>query len=357
MGSRTIDGGQLHSAGIKGVRCFALHRIARHDGTGLVTLNAGEDTEGSRQVVLLAGLINTPGASVRAKSRWCVVTPGASVRAKSRWCVVVLVASVFAGLGNCLTPAFAVQSINLLPLGDSITYDGYYIAPLVTQLTGTGYSPTVIANEGHPGYTISGLDAGIATYLNHPNVNAANTYILLMIGINDMAQTPPGPSAAALRLGQLISDIRTDAPLANVVVAQLTPANGYSASADAAVPQFNQDIVPVVQGFGPSVRLVDMYTPFMPDPSPYMNGPGNVHPNQAGGDLMAPVWYRGITGVPEPGALVLLGSGAVGLGAFAWRRRRRQSSVSGVFILGPCPRERAHFQRKGERHVCKCESC
>ena len=173
--------------------------------------------------------------------------------------VLSLVTSVFAGLGSCLTPAFAVQSINLLPLGDSITAQGYYIAPLVTQLTNNGHSPTVIANEGHSGYTIGELDTGVATYLNHPDVNAANTYILLLIGINDMAQTSPNPFGAALELGQLISDIRTDAALANVVVAQLLPANGYSASADAAVPQFNLDIVAVVQGFGPRVSLVDMY--------------------------------------------------------------------------------------------------
>lgn len=241
---------------------------------------------------------------------------------------LTLVAPVFLGLVILAGPTFAVQSINLLPLGDSITYDGYYIAPLVAQLTSAGYSPTVIANEGHPGYTIGGLDAGVATYLNHPNVNTTNTYILLLIGINDLVQVPPGPAAAALRLGQLISDIRIDAPLAHVVVAQLLPANHYSASADAAVPEFNQDIVPVVQGFGASVSLVDMYTPFMPDPLPYMNGPGNVHPNQAGGNLMAPVWYQGIViALPESGTLVLLESGAIGLLALGWQRKRRDRDV------------------------------
>ena len=69
------------------------------------------------------------------------------MRIVARLTILILVGSVFVG------PASAVQSINLLPLGDSITEQGYYIAPLVAQLTDNGYSPTVIANEGHGGFT------------------------------------------------------------------------------------------------------------------------------------------------------------------------------------------------------------
>lgn len=229
--------------------------------------------------------------------------------------ILTLVGLVF------VCPASAAQLINLLPLGDSITAGGYYVAPLLAELVRNGYGPTVIANEGHSGYTIADLNAGIATYLNHPNVNAANTYILLMIGTNDMAQKL-APSDAASRLGQLLSDIRADAPLAKVIVAQIPPANHYNAYADAAVPLFNEDIVPVVHGFGPPISLVDMYTPFMPDPLPYMLGPGNVHPNQAGGNLMATVWYNGIRAVPEPSTASFLTTSLIGLLAYAWRKRK-----------------------------------
>ena len=236
------------------------------------------------------------------------------MRIVARLTILILVGSVFVG------PASAVQSINLLPLGDSITEQGYYIAPLVAQLTNNGYNPTVIANEGHGGFAIAQLDSGIATYLNHPNVNAANTYILLMIGINDMVGNdyPPG---APDRLRTLISDIRWEAPLAQLIVAQLTPPN-WDANVDALVRQFNQDIVPVVEYFSPNASLVDMYTPFMPDPLPYMQGVHNVHPNQAGGDLMATVWYNGITAVPEPGTMVLLGIAAASLLAYVRQKRK-----------------------------------
>jgi len=138
-----------------------------------------------------------------------------------------------------------------LPLGDSITKQGLYIAPLETLLTDHGYSPNMIANEGYGGWTIGLVDAGLAGYLNHPNVNAPNSYILLMVGINDLAVSNPDPLGASLQLGHLITDIRTIAPLAHLVVAQLTPANHYSAAADAAVPLYNQYMVPFVQGAGP----------------------------------------------------------------------------------------------------------
>ena len=104
-------------------------------------------------------------------------------------------------------------------------------------------------------------------------------------------------------------------------MAQLTPPN-WDANVDALVRQFNQDIVPVVEYFSPNASLVDMYTPFMPDPLPYMQGVQNVHPNQAGGDLMATVWYNGITAAPEPGTMVLLGIAAASLLAYVRQKRK-----------------------------------
>lgn len=88
----------------------------------------------------------------------------------------------------------AAGPINYLPLGDSITAQAKYFTRLDSLLTTNGYTPTRIANEGHSGYIIQGrgspatadatrdgLLENISTYLNHPNVNASNTYILLMI--------------------------------------------------------------------------------------------------------------------------------------------------------------------------------
>ena len=48
--------------------------------------------------------------------------------------------------------ASAGQTIDILPLGDSITYYGQYIPYLKTALAIEGYQCTEIANEGYGGY-------------------------------------------------------------------------------------------------------------------------------------------------------------------------------------------------------------
>jgi lysophospholipase L1-like esterase len=228
-----------------------------------------------------------------------------------------LLSPIIGYLGNCSSSAFAARSINLLPMGDSITRQGLYIAPLEAILADHAYSPTLIANEGYDGITIDGLRTGIAARLDHPNVNADNTYILLMVGVNDLYSGVDPPSAPE-RLNGLISDVRAIAPLAHLIAAQISP--DTLAWMDPLVRQYNHDIVPVIQAYGTSVRLVDMYTPFQPNPQFYLSD--TVHPNQLGGDLMATIWYDGITAVPEPSALALLTGAVVGMLAYAWRKRK-----------------------------------
>jgi hypothetical protein len=204
--------------------------------------------------------------------------------------------------------------INLLFLGDSNTAAnrGYYIAPLLSTLSSHGYSTNSIANEGHSGYIIDGSQPGaprfglreniglghVPNFLDHPNVNAANTFILLMIGTNDV-DTGYQLDTAQLqaRMTGLLTAIQTEAPLAHTIVATIPPILGM----EAAVEKFNADIVPVVTGR--NLSLVDIYSAFQPDPLPYMAD--RLHPNQAGGNLMASVWFKGIQAVPEPSSAVL----------------------------------------------------
>jgi lysophospholipase L1-like esterase len=255
-----------------------------------------------------------------------------SRKAKSRlrgWIAVVFACANFV---SAPTVAFGVDVARLLPIGDSITYEAKYVAPLQAKLREKGYDAPVIANEGTRSITIGGLDGNINTRLDHPNVNDGNTYILLMVGINDLARNEDVLNAPS-RLGHLITNIRTIAPLANLIVAQISPDSESSLPGiDAMVRQYNQDIVPVIQGcpgYGTKLRMVDMYSPFISDPqyqsNPLSYFPDGVHPNQAGGDVMAGVWYRGITVVPEPNGLAILGSAApIALLLVAyWQLRRR----------------------------------
>jgi len=247
-------------------------------------------------------------------------------RGKIATFVVSSVVSLIAGVASAVP-------INLLPLGDSITETRFYISPLENELISNGYEPTLIANEGHSGYGIQGgipgaPDSGIREhvgpgvsidFLNHPNVNSPNTFILLMIGTNDVnLGFQLGTSQVQTRMSGLIAAIRTEAPLAHLVVAQITPNLG-SLAKDLAVRKFNADIAPIVTGT--NIGLVDMYTPFQPDPTPYMAD--FLHPKQAGGNLMADVWFRGIQAqaVPEPTAIALSILGVLGLASRDARRR------------------------------------
>ena len=247
-------------------------------------------------------------------------------------------------------------TINFLPLGDSITAGGLYIAPLESLLTKGGYTYTEIGNQGHGGYiidnnyTINGVTHNdtaregyalvpiISSCLNYSNINSSNTYILLMIGTNDVYDSfDLTDYDVQWRMGLLITDIKNIAPKAHLIVAQIIP-DCESVAINTNVLPFNADIaasVATARATWPNVSLVNMYAPFNPTlyypytstQSPYMADV--LHPNQAGGNLMAPVWYNGIVvAVPEPSSMVLLAAGGVAVAAWIWRRRRQNTNRS-----------------------------
>jgi lysophospholipase L1-like esterase len=266
---------------------------------------------------------------------------------RRRLIVWVLAASVAVAIARAHAALAGTIPIHLLPLGDSITEQGYYISPLLTLLGKNGYAPTVLANEGHSGYVIAhsytfngmqyvssraGLLDSITTYMNHPGVNAENSYVLLMIGTNDVdTGFQLGDANVQYRLGLLITSVTTIAPLAHLIVAEIPPNLG-SIAKDTAVKQFNVDVaacVTAVDAAGKNVSLVDMYDVFSPSlyqpythtPNPYMAD--SLHPNQNGGNAMAQVWFDGIeaTQTPEPSSMVLLGVGGIALLVHPLRRR------------------------------------
>lgn len=273
---------------------------------------------------------------------------------------VVAAAAVLVGSGAAWA---APKPINILPMGDSITAQALYVNPLTTLLTNNGYAPTFLANEGHSGFVIAkqytyngtpytsgrpGLLDSISTFMNHPGVNADNSYVLLMIGTNDVDTSfQLASDNVQYRLGQLISSITNIAPQSHLIVAQIVP-NLTSIAKDAAVQTFNTDVaasVATAKAAGKNVSLVDMYDPLQPSlykpytgvSNPYMGLGGAtdyLHPTQAGGDVMAQVWFDGIQAaqVPEPGTVALLSTGLASLLACAWRKRtgRPQARVESL---------------------------
>ncbi len=266
--------------------------------------------------------------------------------------------------------ASRASTINLLPLGDSITAGGLYFAPLESLLSQAGYSPTVIANEGFSGYTIanqytingvtytsprSGLletITGSPYSLSDPRVNATNTDILLMIGTNDLdTGSDLADYDVQYRMELLISTIESVAPLAHLIVAQPIP-DCRDVPTNMAGQRFDVDVgaaVAAARATWSNVSLVNMYPPFnatlyspyTATASPYMQD--ILHPNQLGGNLMAQVWYNGIVAaasaptlpggdqgvtaaVPEPSTLAMLAAGGMIL-AVRLRRRHRPGAA------------------------------
>jgi lysophospholipase L1-like esterase len=144
-------------------------------------------------------------------------------------------------------------------------------------------------HEGHPGWRIDQIDANIVGWLQTYNPHT----VLLHIGTNDVLQNF-NVSTAPNRLSTLIDHITTTAPSAEVFVATIIPL--ANAGQESAVRTFNAAIPGIVQSkvnSGKHVHLVDMHSAV--STGDLTDG---VHPNAAGYDKMAAVWYNALRSVP-----------------------------------------------------------
>ena len=205
----------------------------------------------------------------------------------------------------------------IMPFGDSITQGfnvaGGYRAPLFhlalaanRDITFVGsasdYSvPTVDGmafpknHEGHGGYTIEGNN-GIAQFVNTSIPSYSPDIITLMIGTNDINGNN-NLSDAPNRLGKLLDSIFMRDANILVILAQIVPTR--SDGTNNAVKTYNAampNLVSTRVAKGQHVVLVDMYTAFTDDAN-YKQSlfADNLHPNQAGYDLMADVWFEALS--------------------------------------------------------------
>ncbi len=218
------------------------------------------------------------------------------------WRIVVVLVLGLAVLTSPTSPARTESNggVRVMPLGDSIT-DGYttpggYRVELfrrhaVDFVGSASNGPSGLGDhdhEGHPGFRIDQLDAGITSWIRRANPRT----VLLHAGTNDLNQNHDVAGAPA-RLGALIDRIRSLAPPAEVFVAQITPIPD-DAVLESRVRAFNAALPAIVAQRGPHVHLVDMHSGFTA-----ADLEDGLHPNRAGYAKMADRWAAALESVPE----------------------------------------------------------
>lgn len=208
-----------------------------------------------------------------------------------------------------------------MPFGDSITQGfnvaGGYRAPLFKRARAAGHEITFVGSandysvpnvdgapfppnhEGHGGWTIDDNAArnmkGISTLVASSMKNYAPHIVTLMIGTNDINGNNDVGNAPK-RLGALLDSIHAQNADTLIVLAQIVPTR--SDSTNQAVSTFNAALPALVSeraAMGRHVILVDMYKAFT-SRSDYRQSlmADNLHPNQAGYDVIAETWYTAI---------------------------------------------------------------
>jgi lysophospholipase L1-like esterase len=225
--------------------------------------------------------------------------------------------SAGAGGAAAFQPCPASGPCKIMPFGDSITQGynvaGGYRAPLFhlalaasRNITFVGSAndfsvPTVDGmafpknHEGHGGYTIEGNN-GIAQFVGTSIPSYKPNIITLMIGTNDINGNN-NLSDAPNRLGKLLDAIFMRDANILVVLAQIVPTrtdgtNNAVKTYNAAMP----NLVSTRVSKGQHILLVDMYTAFTKDAN-YKQSlfADNLHPNQAGYNAMAEVWFQALS--------------------------------------------------------------
>ena len=288
------------------------------------------------------------------------------------------------GLCALLTGTARAQ-LTILPLGDSITYGfvsfansdypagdpssaGYRyqlyqdLGGSTTDVTFLGSNssngnaslgqPTLpaseTANEGHNGYTIEGVDAELngngnnqsgrdgdnnggywITGGNGTGRSAINPQVVLLnVGTNDATDDEGDGLSNAVNASnmdtymvQLMGNLKTDLPNAQIFVGNLTPREDNT-QAEQIEALFNAALPAEVAAEGSNFHFVDLYDA-VPTSDIDADG-GYQHPDIAGYQAEGNAWDTALVDagvVPEPSTYTLMGVSALLLGVVARRRR------------------------------------
>ncbi|KGM02823.1 RICIN domain-containing protein [Cellulomonas cellasea] len=221
---------------------------------------------------------------------------------------VTLCVALAGGVVTESAPASAESNggTRVMPLGDSITDGvgfpggGGYRVGLWQRLAQNGYTTDFVGSgfngpgnlgdhdhEGHSGWRIDQIDAGVVAWLRTYQPRT----VLLHIGTNDITQDRDLGNAPA-RLASVVDKITSTSPQTDVFVATLIPVS----FADAKVRAYNAAIPGIVSSraaAGKRVHLVDMYRALTT--ADLADG---VHPNATGYDKMAAAWFAALRAVP-----------------------------------------------------------
>lgn len=209
-------------------------------------------------------------------------------------------------------PTPTIVPTKIMPLGDSIT-QGYITADNITggyrikledlleNIDFVGSQQNGIAeltdkdHEGHGGWSVDEIRNYVEGWLDAEDPDI----ILLMAGANDVLREGQF-DLTETELNQLLEIIFAEEPNATVLLSTLTPIDkpGAGPMVDD-LNQFIREIVPIKQGEGKKIELVDMYPALT-----VADLADDVHPTQAGYDKMAVVWAEAITKVRNKAVVI-----------------------------------------------------
>ena len=242
-------------------------------------------------------------------------TAAGAARRRRSATIIVATAVLAATLGVSMSSSVGAAVTRIMPLGDSLTSglgadpnDGGYRNVLEDLLAGNGYSFDFVGSlqkgpaelgdkdhEGHSGFLISDIAAGVNTWLNQSTPDI----VLLMIGTNDV-RFSTDPLNMPARLESLLDQMAVARPSAHIIVATIPLITETSdPTRQQALANYNAAIPNIVGARATAGRPISMV-----DPHSEVNVsdllPDGVHLNSSGQTKVASRFYQGIAAVLAP---------------------------------------------------------